>query len=316
MMADLGRKILPQRIKKGINFRLRTLGYLYKKDMLPIDFREHAICPLEALKRANHYPVLVNIPTQYCRGFGLMAFSCAINANHPLVRTLLEVMSGKARLYQESSLSNYYQMYQPLSGEDILGLAMSEEANFSQPALWFIEPWLACPSQKEETKKIKAMQQENKRFGITPPSKKEWLFFGPLSKERGELEFHRLTSLAKSITMNGYERSNDPDGDITGALLVRDHEYRVAIISGQHRVCALAASGHAYIPVRINVDKRAIVRRENANEWLSVKKKIYTLGQAQSIFDRVFEGKQPPGFIETPFEPLKALPSLQSISWP
>lgn len=302
MIADLGRRILPQRLKKEINLRLHALGYLYKKDMPPIDFRELAICPQEALKRANHYPVLVNIPTQYCRGFGLMAFSCAITANHPLVRTLLEVMNGKAQLYQESSLNKYYQSYQPLSGEDILGLTRSDERIFSQPALWFIEPWLACPSQKEESKKIKAMHQENKRFGITPSSRKEWLFFGPLSKERGELEFHRLTSLAKSISMNGYERSNEPDGDIIGALLVRGHEYRVAIISGQHRVCALAASGHAYIPVRINVDKRAIVRRESANEWLSVKKKIYTLGQAQSIFDRVFEGQQPAGFIETHFE--------------
>lgn len=72
--------------------------------------------------------------------------------------------------------------------------------------------------------------------------------FGPVSKEKGILEFRRLIDIYESLKSNGYDRRH---GDIGVLVLKRGEDYRYLNSGdGYHRTAALAALNYSKIPVR------------------------------------------------------------------
>lgn len=301
MIKKLHGRLLPLFVKKRINNNLCSRGYIKKRNIPPVDFRKLVEHPIEALHRSNFCPVLVDVPLDRCRGLSLMAFSCSSDSNHPFIATIRDFMRGDVMHYRGSKLEKYYANFQPSSGIEYLGLAGENlHASFLQSPLWITEPWFGVPSVNEETRKTEIMHLEGNKSMSSGGSEdiraiysKEWNFFGPLSFERGAVEFDRLIAVAESIMDIGYVRNDRLDGDITGNLLIRDDGFSVTIGAGQHRVCALAANNYTEATVRFKAGECNIIRREDAGLWPGVKYNLFTVTQAQAVFDRVFDGHQP-----------------------
>lgn len=284
-------------LKSIVRENLRIKGFVYSSDVGPADFRGLVEYPWDALERTNRCPILFDVPLERCRGLGLMAFSCSKDSAHPYIRTLQDYLSGNVTVYSDSALKTYYMNFQPKIGSELLGLSPTGNKLFLKPVLWFSEPWIASPSRREEKSKIRIMRNESSEHGLSERSGGEWNHFGPVSDDRGELEFRRLISVLVSIKAAGYVRANGSDGDVCGEILVRDNDYRIKIIRGQHRICALAASGYAKAPVRIVANKWGVLRREDAKYWPAVRSGAFSLAQAREVFDRIFEGRQPSSYL-------------------
>lgn len=284
-------------LKSIVRKSLQSKGFVYSSDVGPADFRGLVEFPWDALERTNRCPILFDVPLERCRGLGLMAFPCSKDSAHPYIRTLQDYLSGRVTVYSDSALKAYYMNFQPKIGSELLGLSPTENKLLLKPVLWFTEPWIASPSRGEEKSKIRIMRNESSDHGLSERSGGEWNHFGPVSDDRGEFEFRRLISVMASIKAAGYVRANGSDGDICGEILVRDNDYRIKIIRGQHRICALAASGHTKAPVRIDANKWGVIRREDAEHWPAVRSGAFSPAQAREVFDRVFEGRQPSSYL-------------------
>lgn len=285
-------------IKSRINKTLSLAGYEKKFKMQPVDLCNLGLGPLEALQRANDFPFLIEIPLDRCRGLGMLAFPCSHDSRHPFIATIKAYFSSNTSSYLDSPLKRYYDLFQPKTIADYLGLCRSSvEGIFLRSPLQAIEPWGGIISPKEETRKLNVMREESEQHGTTL-KQKEWSFIGPITKERGEMEFLRLTSIGSSIAKNGYIRSNEKDGDIVGKILLRENDYAVLIGAGQHRIAALAAEGYAKAPIVIRPSSVSVVNRNTVRSWPSVVNGQFSVQQALAVFDRVLDGLQPSAYNE------------------
>ncbi|MCD6007021.1 hypothetical protein [Halomonas sp. IOP_31] len=264
--------------------------------MPPLDLRGLLDSPFEALSRANYQPVLVDIPLDRCRGLDLMAFSCSNDSNHPFITTLCDYLSGDARSYSESKLRGYYARFNPRSSAQYMGLVGECDDMFADSPLYALAPWLGVLSKSQRNHIIKFMRSDGKEHGATKFNKNDCIFFGPISRSRGELEFNRLIKLVKPMAEQGYIRNDNRDGDITGSLLIRDQEYSILVGRGQHRICSLAANGNTRAPIRILPDKYNVIDRKESKSWPGVQHGMFSVNQAEELFDRVFEGRQPDAY--------------------
>ncbi|MNL59036.1 hypothetical protein D3C87_1827260 [compost metagenome] len=105
-------------------------------------------------------------------------------------------------------------------------------------------------------------------------------------------EFRRLTGIYDAIAREGYRRSDAPDGDIKGVVLVGGDGFRVLVTAGHHRASALTALGKDTAPIRID---NPVVRRSEAGAWPNVRSGLFSEAQALAVFDRLFAGAQPAG---------------------
>ncbi|SHF47903.1 hypothetical protein SAMN02745148_02756 [Modicisalibacter ilicicola DSM 19980] len=290
---------LKDSIKQRIVKKLSSAGFEKKANLSPVDFSGLSIPVMEVLERTNDFPVLIDVPLSACRGMGMLAFSCDENSPHPFIRTIREYLDGKTTSYHGSSLQRYYECFQPSTTADYLGITeKNRHESFGYSPLQAIEPWGGVISKQEELRKIRVMREEGAANGIES-NKSEWSFIGPISYERGEMEFKRLTAIADSIMTHGYIRSGQKDGDITGKLLFRGNDYAVLIGAGQHRISALAAGGYSRAPIVVRPSRFSVARREQAPGWPGVMSGQFSIDQAQSIFDRVFDGLQPQAYVQS-----------------
>jgi hypothetical protein len=102
-------------------------------------------------------------------------------------------------------------------------------------------------------------------------------------------EARHLQKLCISMQSSGFVRHDGPHGDVEGWVLVRaDGAYCVQIRGGQHRAAVASALGFVSIPVRIS---HAAIKYEMADYWPQVRAGRMSKSGAQSVFDRVLEGK-------------------------
>src|SRR5690625_7432423 len=73
---------------------------------------------------------------------------------------------------------------------------------------------------------------------------------GPVSPEKGQIEYARIVGVTDSIKRHGFDRSL-ADEDITVTALERDGQYRFCIVHCQHRAEVLAEQDYGHIPVSL-----------------------------------------------------------------
>lgn len=276
------------KIKKNI---LHLIKHRYGYDIVPCikpaDYRTQKIEPLKAFIYNHKKPILVNVKPCECTNFMGVNFSIKDNIISQLLKkTFINDMSGtsieKTLERGLQSYNSYFRHYKTAS--DILQL--SENSNFSNlPVLGFVLPWENKNPEEALAKRLTILEKEsnnvNENLNIEPDDS-----YRDILDKRIPANIIRYKRLYKSISKNGYVRSNFPDGDINVAIMVGENKASYHILSGNHRIAMLSALGYETITVRI-VD---VIYREEAYYWPQVLREKYKYDEAVNYFDKMNNG--------------------------
>jgi len=188
---------------------------------------------------------------------------------HPFVITLRQCKKLSNLRYEDSKLYEYYKKFNPQN----LSQVMFETDEIE--SLKHIDKYNICLPWRSKIIKIKGEKGLSINHGCQ--------YFGKVSRDKGLLEFNRIIKLYNLIKKNGYNKKKK----IVGYLLKNDNDYRVIVISGNHRMAVLAAMGNRYI--RIKIRNKIPIELSFIEKWPLVEKNIITKIEAEKIFNRYFQ---------------------------
>lgn len=257
-----------------------------------IDLRKSANTPLEAAFYSPESKFLLDVDLDKCLGLHAASFICSPTSRHPFIQTLRAYNEGKCREYVHSPLFDFYSSFQPRSAAEVVGLSgdIPQSAISNLPAFASALPWEPLSPEENESFMRAICERDYIDNGFSLDAAAGWKGWGPVSHEAGQAEFDRLLRVFKAIGTNGYQRHSALDGDIEGQVLKHAGDYKVLISRGQHRIAALAAINMSKAPIRLLPQ---VVSRSDVAVWPNVVRGYYTVEQAQSVFDRIFDGRQP-----------------------
>lgn len=188
-------------------------------------------------------------------------------------------------------LAIYYETVKTTNAADWLGLNLNINHPLRKMPPWgAVFPWRARSIESYKSAYENAAIKENLSVGFNTDITAGWLFCGPVSSEKIKIEAQRIVNVLNSIYYNGYQRSNESDGDARATALVNEEgDWRWLLTAGNHRASAASALGYKHMPVRVNL----VINRCQARFWPHVVNKLYTEEQAFHVFDMFFKGKPP-----------------------
>lgn len=251
--------------------------------------------PIEAAARAGLHPFLIEVPLHHCRIMPGAAFPCTVGSGNPFIDTLQAHAAGDLTGYAGSPLAAFHHHWQPQNAREVLGLegyALSTELDAAGP-FGIPTPWMALSPTQTHERWMHMIAKDNREHGIAGGPDNGWKGWGPVNDAIGTAEVARLVKIFGSIRDRGYMRNNAPDGDIKGVVLSRGDDFRVMITAGHHRAAALAALDVNNATIRID---NPIVRRSEVHSWPNVRNGHFDEAGALAVFDRMFEGRQPPTY--------------------
>jgi folate-dependent phosphoribosylglycinamide formyltransferase PurN len=191
-----------------------------------------------------------------------------------------------------STLENYYNLVQPKSAAEWLGLCFEENHILAQSPPWSaVFPWRARTVESYRMVYEKAAISENKVSDKKLDISDGWLFCGPVSYDKCRVEAIRIHYVLKKISREGYQRWDSSEGDVKATALVKESgEWRWLITAGNHRASAASALGYKEIPIRVNL----VINRNQVDYWPHVVDGLYSREDALKIFDNIFEAKTTP----------------------
>lgn len=248
------------------------------------NFRDQNFSPIEALYRAQGNRVLLSIPIEKCR---TQLWHTLESTNNPFVRTLIDYNTGKSNGYKDSAMESYYRRFQPQSAAEVLRLPNNRSLKGIE-ALRFVLPWDTKDSLQAKAIRQSVAQKENKLNGENMGLEYGYTEFGPISLEKGNLEFKRLINIFHSIKSNGYSESlYHKDGGIRGYFLSDGIDYCFILIAGKHRSYALSALGYDEIPVVMDLNVDSIYYPVENAFWLNVRNSIFTENDVSLLFENL-----------------------------
>lgn len=264
-------------------------------DLGPLDVREITNDPFVAAKLAGSRPFVIEVPLAYCRN--RRGFPYSQDGPHPFVRTTRAYAEGRAACYEGSPLERYYAHYQPQNAAESLGLhGDPSPALLAAPPYGVVVPWERRPLAEGHERCARIAKNESRTHGANLSLEHGTSGVGPVSKEKGALEFSRLAKLADSIRAKGYIRSEMRDGDISARpLLWCGRGVRYVLYGGKHRAAVLAALGFNLIPIRVRMGN--LPRSDEIEQWPHVKDGLFSCDQARELFRRIWEGQPPPSAV-------------------
>lgn len=251
----------------------------------PFDVRGLTDNPIEAIYLAKNRPFVVDAEINKCRSFFYTGYTYNAKLENPAVSFLLE--ANKKSIIKKSALEKYSLTWQPRSAGEVLGL-MGKGASriHSLPSNQFVYPWESIdPVVREERLKREEFYYKDQEGKVQKILKGQKLY-GPLNPDHMQVEIHRLISVYNSVSLRGFERNDGIDGDISCHLLVYGDDYVFSVNVGTHRAAAVSALGFRTVPVRVT----QIIRREDSVNWPHVKDGLFTLSEAEYVFDRFLNG--------------------------
>ena len=273
-----------KRIVGRFGFELRPLA--------PCDLRGKIDHPIAAAYLMGLRPCLVEVPLSHCRGFNGFPFTPC----HPFVRTVRAYTEGRVSTYEGSALEAYYNHFQPKHAGDLFALPGPISRLHEVPPFAFVWPWESISVYDRTHTRSGRMKAENKKRGAPLPISHGYSTYGPVSQQKGTIEFLALARLADSVRRSGYVRKDQLDDDIRVVPLIdKIGEVRYLLRWGQHRAAVLAALGFERIPVVIGPMR--LVRADEVDYWPHVRDELFTRDQALLLFDRIFTGSPAPNAI-------------------
>lgn len=207
---------------------------------------------------------------------------------HPFVESLREYEAGNSTCYDDSILKSYYEKHRPEAASDaLIGFDTAPDVFHEYPPYGYrLSPWRSNTIHDIEKIVKHWTNEDNKEHGrpeITFSSGGKKIH-GPVSREKGKLEYRRLTSVYDSIKENGYIHS---EGYPHVRVLKRNDEYLFRPVRRKHRIAAMAALGYDSVPALY--DHLSVVDITMVNWWPQVIQGVWSSGQAKQYFDYLFD---------------------------
>jgi len=234
--------------------------------------------------------LLKNIPLYQLRGLPFLKWGK--ESNHPFavaVKRAHEASADQRLDLIHQTLHVFYTSVTP----NYMAELVTHNAQMTLPAWAIIMPW-ESDSIDQWTHMIKqSVMLENRRCGSNANINQGWSWLGPVSKAKLNIEAKRLLHTMQSILSKGYQRSDMPDGDINGDLLINNNgDWIIQTIGGQHRAATLSGLEFEHTDIRI----KSIIKAAQVEHWPQVKAGLYTTQQALDIFNHVFTGTPPQAY--------------------
>jgi hypothetical protein len=295
--------------RTAVEWPLRHIGYrIVPCEPAVLDFRGITEDALEALYLSREKPFLVDVDLARLRGNGDLGFPFARGAGNPLVDTVDVFLQDRCSRFRGSPLETFYRRWTPANAAETLRVPpeSASRALTALPPYATLCPWfLDTPPDFLEVRE-RWTRAEHRQYGLDLGAEHGTLANGPWSDAKGDLEMERLTAVADSIREHGYLPEDHQAGHVYGHLLVRGTDWRIKLRNGNHRVAALAAIGVERMPILVN-STTGTPRREEAASWPNVRRGVFSVQVAQSIFDRIFDGANPAEYVSERIRPLAAL---------
>jgi hypothetical protein len=256
----------------------------YETSNLPIiDHPLEALCNEKAGRRVAFWCDLEDLAD--IRGHGYTTEKW-----HPFVETLREYKLGKCSSYEKSILKKYYRIHKPKSAADAYpGFENAPDAFHDYPPHRYrLLPWSTETPCDVDNRVRYWTRKDNEEHGhpnltLSSDGNKS---HGPVSTEKGRMEFERLTSVFDNINDKGYDtRLGYPHLRI----IKRDNEYLLNPVRGKHRTAAMAALGYKKIPAMCY--RPSAVDTSIVKYWPQVRKNVWKKDEAISYVNYLFKFK-------------------------
>ncbi|MBZ0333207.1 hypothetical protein [Marinobacter sp. AL4B] len=246
--------------------------------------------PIELIYKSNKRRILIQVPVRDIRFLGPHGFNAGVNSNAPFVSTVKEYVDGTAKDYKKSSLCSFYSTFQPKSISKYLYLDEAKNDILNKlPASGVFLPWEDEDPVIKIDKRARQVEDDNKEHKADLMISEGDPFYGPVSFEKGKLEYNRLINVYKSIAENGFKVDLKGNNNISAIILENNNRYRYFITAGQHRIAALSVLNYDFIPLQVFTG--LIVRRSEVKFWPGVIKEYFTESEALTVFDDIFTGR-------------------------
>jgi hypothetical protein len=252
-------------------------------------------------RRQRRGSYVLQVPLSRCLNLGPLAFPCGPGHLDPLAATLVAYEEGRCSSYEGSPLEAFFERWQPQTMAEMVGLENAQVSeSLLQPARGSTPPMPWSGSRGGANAQGRLQRSDllavAERVGVAPDELAGSIYQGPVSQAFGVVTFERIVAIHASIRDHGFRPGRRGRPHIDGRLLLRDGDHRVLVVSGKHRVAACSALDYPSLPVQFRPQKEPlIVRRQDARSWPNVVNGLYDVDQALELFDRMFDGEQPPG---------------------
>ncbi|MDI6401682.1 hypothetical protein QLX67_06735 [Balneolaceae bacterium ANBcel3] len=273
-------KLLKMGIKSYIPSKVKKIAkILLNQENKPLDLRKITDNPIEAIYLAKNKPFIINAEIIRCRSSFYQGL--AFDENHPAVKTVKLVSNNsEGRKKSNLPLLDYYNNWQPKNAAQVLGFKRCGSNLEKLRPEEFVYPWDHIKPKEAGNIRKKKIDRYYK-MGVVKDTE-----FGPMDKQKIEMELLRYTKLYKSISNKGYLVDKD---HIESFLLTNSMgEYVFFIRGGQHRMSILSAMGYKYVSVIVS----QIIRKDDVCYLPHVKNGLFSYNEAKYIFDRINDGKE------------------------
>lgn len=280
-------------IRKFMKYLIKKIlgknGFQLKKTSIT-NFRDGLYHPIDIMYQTRQNSssiILINIPVSRCR---TQIWNTLEKEKSPFVNTIISYQKNRSTNYSTSPLKQYYETYLPESAGEVLRLNGNEKLS-RIPPFGYILPWDNQNFDQAIKIREKVALYENKKEGSHLDITAGHTDFGPVSEQKGEIEFKRLIRVTEQIQELGYkENPYLEDGGIRGYFLIgTGNEWCFNIKSGKHRAYALAALGYHSIPVIIDSDLLSVIRTIDIDFWPQVRSSIFSAAEALRLAKNILD---------------------------
>lgn len=187
--------------------------------------------------------------------------------------------------YSGSILERFYRTYKPLNfkqlyfvGTDLGDVSESDRIILNENLNEYkYDPW----SDRRE----KVMMNLVHEYGL-----ERWhgtQHFGPVSRQKGELELQRLKDTYNSIMKHGH--LPEQYGYVSGYFLKYKDDYRFFVLDGNHRVAVLSALQYDKIPVAFTTHFPRVIDYQDVENFPHVKNGLFSAELVRRIIKTYFE---------------------------
>ncbi len=251
-----------------------------------LDLRYQSNHPLSFLYSEIYSSCLLDAEIKYGRsqpGF-------ALDQNSPFV-IAARVANNKSNCIKsiQNIFNLYYSCFEPKNAMEFLGFKdLKNPVLKNKPPWGSVFPWRYRSVESYQNAYETMALIENKAVGINNGIEDGWLFCGPCTQNKSLVEAKRIAYVVEQIKQFGYLRSDDSDGDVKATALINEKkEWRWLITGGNHRASGASAVGYKTIPIRVNL----VIDRNHVSYWPHVLDGTYTVEEALSFFDRIFNAE-------------------------
>jgi len=215
------------------------------------------------------------------------AFNHSSSGWHPFSATLQAYERGNEIRYTESVLNRFCSVFRPKSVFDaIAGWNGALDSFKGLPSYAILPSWNPSTlGDVVETVKSWVAQDNAEHDAPDLDIDDGCNYYGPVSDEKGRLEYRRLCNVYRSMAERGYDRSMA--GSVKVNALRRDTEYPFIAASGHHRIAAAKAAGLTHIPAKFRFTFVLDVRE--ASYWPQIQRGTWTEKTAVSYFNHLFD---------------------------